>query len=163
MMQSNLPAAIVSSQDLTLVIREIQEYTAWATHETIKYKTGLKKPLSPQPPLTPAATEIVSNWGRDQGATADSYRRLIETLEKTLKNSPSITITLAGPPPQKVKESLVMWCRNNIAPNIFVTFKFNRTLLGGMVVRAGSQVHDWSLHRTLMKHGRKFTEVLNNV
>ena len=158
-MNSNLPASIVSSQDLTLVIREIQDYTAWATHETIKYKTGVKKPMTDQPPLTPAATAIVSNWGRSKGATADSYRQLIETLERIARSAPSITITLAGPPPQKVKESIVKWCRENLSSNVFVTFRFNRTLLGGMVVRAGSRVYDWSLHRKLMEHGRQFTEV----
>ena len=52
-MNPNLPPSIVSAQDLTLVIREIQDYTAWATHETIKHKTGIKKQMTEQPPLTP--------------------------------------------------------------------------------------------------------------
>lgn len=43
-MKSNLPASIVSAQDLTMVIREIQDYTAWATHETIKQKQRRKNP-----------------------------------------------------------------------------------------------------------------------
>lgn len=162
-MNPNLPPSIVSAQDLTLVIREIQDYTAWATHETIKHKTGIKKQMTEQPPLTPAATTIVSNWGHSKGATAESYRQLIETLERFARSAPSITITLAGPPPQKVKEGIVKWCRDNLSSNIFVTFKFSRTLLGGMVVRAGSRVYDWSLHRRLMEDGRKFTEVLKNV
>lgn len=162
-MKSSLPASIVSAQDLTMTIREIQEYVAWATHETIKHKVQSTKPLMPQPELTPAATELVSAWGKAKGATADSYRQLIETLERIAKSAPTLTITLAGPAPQHVKEHLVAWCRENLSKNVLVTFKFNRTLLGGMVVRAGSHIYDWSLHRQLMDNGRRFTEVLRNV
>lgn len=162
-MKSSLPASIVSVQDLTMVIREVQDYTAWATHETIKQKTGAKKTVAPAPELTPAATELISAWGKAKGASAESYRQLIETLERIAKSAPTITITLAGPAPQHVKEHLVAWCREHLSENVLVTFKFNRTILGGMVVRAGSHIYDWSLHRKLMDNGHAFTEVLAHV
>ncbi len=146
-----------------MVIREIQDYTAWATHETIKQKIGTKSPLTAAPELSVAATQLVSAWGNSEGATAESYRQLIEVLERIAKSAPTITITLAGPAPQRVKETLVAWCRQNLSNNVLVTFKFNRTLLGGMVVRAGSHIYDWSLHRKLMDNGRSFTEVLARV
>ena len=162
-MKSNLPASIVSAQDLTMVIREIQDYVAWATHETIKHKVGTAKPMTTQPELSVAAAELVSAWGKANGATADSYRLLIEALERIAKSAPAISITLAGPAPQHVKEHLVAWCRQNLSENILVTFRFNRTLLGGMVIRAGSHIYDWSLHRKLMDNGHAFTEVLRGV
>ena len=162
-MKSNLPSSIVSAQDLTMVIREIQDYTAWANHETIKQKAGSKKQLTPAPELTYAATELISAWGKTKGATADSYRQLVEALERIAKNAPTITITLAGPAPQHLKEHIVAWCRENLSENILVTFKFNRTILGGMVVRAGSHIYDWSLHRKLLDNGHAFTEVLSHV
>lgn len=162
-MKSSLPASIVSPQDLTLVIREVKEYTAWATHETIKHKAGAKKPLTLQPELSPAATELISAWSKAHGATADSFRQLTEALERIAKSAPTLTITLADAAPQQVKESLVAWCRENLSGNVLVTFKFSRTLLGGMVVRAGSRIFDWSLHRRLTEHGREFTGVLKNV
>ena len=162
-MKSNLPASIVSVQDLTMVIREIQDYTAWATHEIIKQKAGARKPLTPAPELTAAATELVSVWGKTNGASADSYRQLVEALERIAKSAPTITVTLAGPAPQHVKEHIVSWCRENLSDNILVSFKFNRTILGGMVVRAGSHIYDWSLHRKLIDNGQHFTEVLDRV
>lgn len=162
-MKSSLPASIVSAQDLTMVIHEIQDYVAWALHETIKHKVSTKNAMTPQPELSPAATELVSAWGKSKGSTADSFRQLIETLERIAKSAPTLTITLAGPAPQHVKEHLVAWCRENLSQNVLVTFKFNRTLLGGMVVRAGSHIYDWSLHRKLMDNGQSFTEVLRSV
>lgn len=162
-MKSNLPASIISASDLTMVIREIQDYTAWATHETIKQKASVKKSPTAPPELTAAATELLSAWAKARGATADSYRQLTEALERVNKSAPTITITLAGPAPQHVKEHLVSWCRENLSANVLVTFKFNRTILGGMVVRAGSHIYDWSLHRKLIDNGRAFTEVLGRV
>ncbi len=157
-----LPAQIVSPQDLTLVIREIADYIAWATHETIKQRVGAAT-RSQTPEVSPAATELLSNWTKQNGNSVESYRQLTETLERIAKQAPTITITLAGPAPQVVREHLVTWCRQNLSRHVLVTFKFNRTLLGGMVVRAGSHIYDWSLHRRLMEHGRKFTEVLARV
>lgn len=162
-MKSNLPASIVSPQDLTMTIREIQDYVAWATHETIKNRVGSKATLTPQPELGAAATELVGAWSKSKGTSADSYRQLIEVLERIAKSAPTLTITLAGPAPQHVKEHLVAWCREHLSENILVSFKFNRTLLGGMVVRAGSHIYDWSLHRKLMDNGHAFTEVLRSV
>lgn len=162
-MKSNLPASIVSAQDLTMVIREIQDYTAWATHEIIKQKAGSRRPLAPAPELSLAATELISAWGKTKGTSADSYRQLTEALERIAKSAPTITVTLAGPAPQPLKEQIVGWCRNNLSGNILVTFKFNRTILGGMVVRAGSHIYDWSLHRKLHDNGAAFTEVLSRV
>lgn len=162
-MKSNLPASIVSAQDLTMVIREIQDYTAWATHETIKQKATSSRTVAQAPELSEGATQLVTAWGNNKGATADSYRQLIEVLERIAKQAPTITITLAAPAPKTVKEHLVAWCRANLSDTVLVTFKFNRTLLGGMVVRAGSHIFDWSLHRKLMDNGRSFTEVLKHV
>lgn len=162
-MTSSLPASIVSNQDLTMVIREIQDYVTWATHQTIKRRAGSKAPVGNAPELTAAATDLISAWGKSRGATADSYRQLVENLERIAKTAPSINITLAAPAPQTVKEHLVAWCRSNISQNVLVTFGFNHTLLGGMVVRAGSHIYDWSLRRKLIDNGGAFTEVLRRV
>ncbi len=161
-MNASLPPQVVSAQDLTVVIHELADYTSWATHETIKQRVGVAG-RQEVPVISPAATELLSTWANEHGNSVESYRQLIETLERVIASSPTITITLAGPAPQAVREHLVTWCRKNLSANVLVTFAFNRTLLGGMVVRAGSRIFDWSLRRRLMDHGREFTEVLARV
>jgi F0F1-type ATP synthase delta subunit len=44
-----------------------------------------------------------------------------------------------------------------------VNFNYNRSLLGGMVVRAGSRVFDWSFRRQIIGAEEKFTEVFHRV
>lgn len=86
--------------------------------------------MTTAPELSAGATELLGAWGKAKGATAESYRQLIEALERIAKTAPTLTITLAGPAPQAVKEHLVTWCRQNLSQNVLVTFGFNRTLLG---------------------------------
>jgi F0F1-type ATP synthase delta subunit len=70
---------------------------------------------------------------------------------------------LAAPPSNGIKKTLVAWCRKNIATDILVNFDFNSTLLGGMVVRYGSHVFDWSFRRKILEEHSKFPGVLRNV
>ncbi len=161
-MKYSLPSSIISPQDLTIAIHEVQDYSAWAHHETIKQKVGAHKPTV-APELNPATAELLGGWSKVNGTTADSYRQLIESLEHIANHAPTITITLAAPAPQQVKEHIVAWCRHSLAESVLVTFSFNSTILGGLVVRAGSHIYDWSLHRRLIDSAHSFTEVLNHV
>jgi F0F1-type ATP synthase delta subunit len=74
-----------------------------------------------------------------------------------------MTITLAAPATTGIKKQLTAWCRDNVAPDVLVRFEFNQTLLGGMVVRFGSHIYDWSLRRQILDGRTKFPEVLRNV
>jgi len=62
-----------------------------------------------------------------------------------------------------IQKNLVNWCRENIAPNILITFQFNATLLGGMVIRHGSNIFDWSFRRQILAARNNFPEVLRRV
>ena len=55
-----------------------------------------------------------------------------------------------------------MPCRP-VAPDVLVNFQFNATILGGMVVRYGSHVYDWSFRRQILAKRDTFPEVLRRV
>jgi F0F1-type ATP synthase delta subunit len=88
---------------------------------------------------------------------------LLEDLEDYLETAPHISITLAAPASKKLKQALMDWCRTNINADILVDFSFNSSLLGGLVVRYGSHIYDWSFKRQLMANLSKFPEVLRRV
>jgi F0F1-type ATP synthase delta subunit len=50
-----------------------------------------------------------------------------------------------------------------VAPNMLVDFKFNSTMLGGMVVQYGSHIYDWSFRQRILDARDKFPEVLRSV
>lgn len=162
-MKLKLPSMVSSPQDLSALILEIHEYSRWLQHESIKRRANVKRKPVP-PALTPAAEELLRGLHDSHGsASQHAVDDLIDILEHYKKSAPTITLTLAAPPTSGVKMNLVDWCRQNISPDVLVNFQFNQTLLGGMVVRSGSRVFDWSFRRQLLEARSKFPEVLRNV
>jgi hypothetical protein len=153
---------VCSPQDVTALTLEIHQYTRWFSHNSIKKRAHAKHPSEP-PEMTLAAKELLHDWNSKNPLSTRSLDKLITTLESYADTAPAMTITLAAPAPGDLKQTLVQWCRKNIAPDVLVTFDFNSTLLGGMVVRFGSHVFDWSFRRQILASGDKFPEVLRRV
>lgn len=157
-----LPNSVSSAQDVSSLIREVHDYSTWFSHNVIKQRAGSKK-LTDQPELSPVAVEVIRDWAGKTQLTQTKIDDLIKTLEQFKTTAPTLTITLAAPATGDVKKILVEWCRKNIDPNVLVTFRFNSSLLGGMVVRFGSQIFDWSFRRKILANKDKFPEVLRRV
>lgn len=161
-MKLKLPDSVASKQDLTTLISEIHIYAKWWAHESIKKRIDVKHSSAP-PPMSPGAAQVIHEWGAKQEVSRQRLDELITLLESYGKSATAITITLPAPPTADIKATLVGWCRTNIAPGVLVTFGFNATLLGGMVVRFGSRVYDWSFRRQILANRSQFSEVLRHV
>jgi F0F1-type ATP synthase delta subunit len=162
-MKFNLPDSILSLQDLTSVQLELKEYARWFAHESMKQRVSSSAHAAAHPILTPAATELLNQWQAKKRLDQTILDDLLTTLETYKKTATTISITLAAPPTSDIKKTLVSWCRHNISPNILVSFQFNATILGGMVIRYGSRVFDWSFKRQLLAARGTFPEVLRRV
>ena len=161
-MKQPLPKTVISAEDIAELILEIKMYARWFSHESIKTRTHARHSSEP-PHISAAALELLFSSHARTHLTTDTIEVLIATLEDYQKNAPSITVTLAAPPTQAVKEAIVEWCRHNLTPHILVRFDFNTTLLGGMVIRSGSHIFDWSFKRQILSQRRLFPEVLRRV
>lgn len=159
---SSLPSTISSPSDLTALILDVRRYAKWFLEATV---AGRVRALhqDPQPEISPAAADMIRAWASETPLTSQRLDELIVTLEMILKRAPVVTITLAAPAPAEVKRTLVNWCRQEIDPEILVTLTFNATILGGMIVRVGSRVYDWSFRRQIMDNRRKFSEAVARV
>lgn len=157
-----MPDSVASAQDLATVLADVQAYAKWASRELIKQKVAGKS-AGAQPTLSPEAAEIIRSWSGGKDMTSASIDSLVKALEDYKKSAPSVTITLAAVPSGEVKIKLVAWCRKNLSPNILVSFRLNRNILGGLVVAYGSHIHDWSFRRKLLEAEKPFTEVLHSV
>jgi len=157
-----LPDTITSIQDLLKLILEVQEYTKWFSHNAILERVNSKKKTQPVA-VSPSTAEVIQAWDKIQPLNTRSLDALIDTLNLYKKTAPTITITLAAPATNDIKTTLIGWCRKNIAPNVMVAFGFNATILGGMVVHAGSHIFDWSFRRNILNGREKFPEVLRRV
>ena len=161
-MKLKLPDSISSMQDLTNLQLEMRENARWFAHESMKKRAGVTR-SSDAPELSQAAKDLLRAGGGKKELTTHMIDELIHTLDTYKRTATTLTITLAAPPTNDIKQTLVAWCRENIAPDVLVSFRFNSTLLGGMVVRYGSRVFDWSFRRQILAARQTFPEVLRRV
>jgi hypothetical protein len=154
-MKIELPDDISSLQDLKAATAEVGEYKRWRAHASIRKKSGAG--AKPAPEVSPAARAIIRRWGDED------LDKLIEALEDHADNVPRMTITLAAPAPGSLKKTLVAWCRKHVEPDVLVDFRFDSTLLGGMVVSWRSRIFDWSFRSRILEESGRFPEVLRRV
>lgn len=157
-----LPASVSSPSDVTALILEIKTYAQWYGQYANAQRAGSRYQAS-QPELSDVAGAVIRTWAAETPLTSARIDELIGSLERIEKTAPVMTITLAAPAPAEVKWTLVTWCREHLNEDILVTFRFNATILGGMVVRYGSHVYDWSFRTRIMNGRQHFTEVLARV
>ena len=161
-MKLTVPDSVASAQDFAALANDVHAYAAWASKELIKQKVSGKS-AGAQPQLSDEATTVIRSWGNGKPLTQTSIDSLIKALDEYKKSSPTVTITLAAIPSGEVKTKLVAWCRKELNPQILITFRLNRNILGGMVVAYGSHIHDWSFRRRLTDASKPFSEVLGRV
>ncbi len=159
-MKLSLPSTVASLQDLNDIILDIREYAKWYSHNAIK-KSGSKK--SEGPDISSTAKEILRQYSDSNNLNASGISDLVEYLEKLKTNAPTISVTLASVPTSDLKKSIVEWSRSNLDPDTMVKFQFNATILGGIVVKCGSRIFDWSFRRKILDSRNKYPEILRNV
>jgi hypothetical protein len=157
-----LPETIASPRDLMQLLLDVKLYANWYAHESIHQRVVQKKGEA-APTISPSAQNVISDWDALTPVSTKGFTELIATLESYANHAEVMTITLAAPVTQTVKTSLVAWCRKNVSAHIFVSFRYNSTILGGMVVRHGSRIFDWSFKRQIIAASENFVEVLRRV
>ncbi len=158
-----LPAELSSPQDLSALEFELRNYSQWFSHNSIKHTVGAERGATKLPVLSPMALAMVREQSTGQLLDQHHLDKLIEELATFRSHAPTMTITLAAPANNEIKQALVEWCRTNLNESVLVSFRFNATLLGGMVVRYGSHVFDWSFKRKILQNRSHFPEVLRSV
>lgn len=162
-MSRSLPETVWSPEDLAELIGDLQRYSQWLTGYYVKQRATPNGRATNPPTVTPAAVAYLQMLHAQKALTSDHLEALINELQTLLNTAPQVTFTLAGPPSNGLKKSLIQWCREHVAGDVLVSFQFNKTILGGMVVRYGSHIFDWSIRRQLLANRDKFAEVLRNV
>lgn len=161
-MNINLPDTISSPQDLNALVLEVHDYARWFSHASVKKRVAGGAATEP-PALTPAAVAVLHDWHTKDQVSTESLDKLAAFLQTAAEKAPIVHITLAAPPVAGLKKDLTQWCRQNLNKGVLVTFDFNATLLGGMIVRTGSRIFDWSFRRQILENRTKFPEVLRHV
>ncbi len=162
-MQIKMTDEIISPQDLKSIILELRQYNIWFTQNSVKLQVS-KSSITDQPIISDSAIKLLKDYtGNKASINQKDIDGLLKSLAMLGESSPSLTMTLAAAPSNGLKKQLISWYRENIDPNILVDFRFNSTLLGGMVIKYQSHVYDYSFRRQILAAKEKFPEVLRRV
>ena len=157
-----LPENISSSEDLAALIMEVRSYAKWYSQVANARKIGANHKDS-QPALTDTATITIRSAAEKDSLAPEQLDGLISDLERIYKRAQTLTITLAAPAPADVRREIVSWVRSNISTDALINFRFNSQIVGGMVVRIGSKIYDWSFRKAILENKSKLAETLNRV
>jgi hypothetical protein len=157
-----LPEFVTSPQDLGALILDVSEYSNWKGHESIKKRMGVQAE-SKRPEISANAERFIHEWINQQPEGSKDADKLFDELQALKNNLPTVTITLADSPSNGLKSAIVKWCRENVSPSVLISFRFNSTILGGMVVQIGSKMFDWSFRKQILENRQKFPEVMRRV
>lgn len=161
-MTYKIPPSISSLSELSNLMIEIKKYSSWYSSHSIMQMVSKKSQISP-PKLSTEAVALIKEYSGGKPLNKTILSNLIDDLEKNKKNNEIVTITLAAPVTNEIKNNLVNWFRDNINPTILVNFQFSATILGGMVVRYKSRIYDWSFRKKILDNRLNFPEILTNV
>lgn len=157
-----LPPNIISPQDLARLEIEVTAFTDWFHHNAIKQEMHIAKGTA-MPGMSQECLFVLRSISTNGTLTQTSLDALLNEIRKAHQSAPTVSITLAAPAGNQLKQQLTEWCRRELDPTILVDFRFNATILGGMVVRYGSHVYDWSFRRSILSKRAEFAKVLRNV
>jgi len=161
-MKISLPDEVYSLQDLKVIILDIRRYAKWYSQYAIKLHVTTVRP-NDSLVISKNAADLINSYSSGRALDQSFLDELITSLDSMAATLPRMTITVAAPPPDSLKKTLINWLRQNIHPNMLVEFHFKSALLGGMVVKFGSHVYDWSFRRQILAAQDKFPEVLRHV
>lgn len=152
-----LPADIHSADQLQFCAEELRRYAAAAAG------AARAEESPPLPELSPESQILQGLLPASERQNSQSLEDLRLEIEKLITQWPSVSITLAAPAPRALKAELTGWLRQNIRPDLLVSFNVNPDIAGGMLIRTTNRVFDFSFRKLLLARPARFTEVLENV
>ncbi|MEO5691347.1 MAG: F0F1 ATP synthase subunit delta [Candidatus Saccharimonadales bacterium] len=157
-----LPASVVTPQDVARLELELTGFIDWFQHNAIKQHMHVSKGTA-MPGLSSEAVELIRAVSVNGSLNQSNIESLQQAIMRIRQHAPTMSITLSAPAGAQLRQQLVAWCRSEIRPDVLVDFRFNATILGGMVVRYGSHVFDWSWRRAVLNNRSSFAKELRSV
>lgn len=153
-MELKLPAAIISRGDVNRLIRELNRFS--------DYLVGAQyngQDAAAARNVSPLLAELAQLNGYD---LMDENRRseLNGQLEKLASSGPALHISFTTAPSPKSLETVLVWLRANIHPQILLTVGLQPKIAAGCVLRTPNRVIDMGLKQTLIKQQPLLLEII---
>ena len=92
--------------------------------------------------------------------TSDSFRNIFDTLRKEMDNLPHMKLYVPTLLPPVEVEKLGKWCRENVAPNMFLDLEVEPSTVGGCAFVWNGVYHDFSLSYFIEAHKSQMKQLI---
>jgi hypothetical protein len=155
----HLPVDMQSPDQVSGAVVALQQYRSALRDQTTRAKFDAKT----EKPEVPTQLEgLLHNTGV-ASEDASGLEALQAQLEKALKDAPVMHVTLAAPANRTLKRQLTVWFRTQVHPTSLLTFAARSDIGGGVILRAGSRVYDYSFRAAILDNKSRLMELAGGV
>jgi hypothetical protein len=157
-----LPIDLYSLDQLTAIIIELRAHINALRDASARARATQSEATIAAPQLSALLLGALKGAGL---APTDEpgAEKLMEELEAIRDKAPAVHLMLAALPNRELKRKLTEWFRNEIHPYTMLTFAARMDIGGGLIIRAGSRIHDYSFRRQIFEHKSRISEIFNSV
>jgi len=151
----SLPNTIISQVDVARVMRELNNLNDFfISSQGRKAGTPLQPPRLTRP-LNQLAQDNRYNL-LEQSHRKDLYTKLNDILGK----APALHMSFAAEPPTKALETIIVWLRSNIHPQILLQVGLQPTIAAGAILRTPNRIFDLSMRSHLKQQEPYLVELI---
>lgn len=154
-MELKLPSTIVSSSDITRLLRELGSLNDF-------FIASQNRPGG-TPMTPPKLSRLLNQLAHDNNCNLleeKQRQQLQAAIEQTVKQAPVLHISFATDPPTRALETILVWFRTNIHPQALLQVGIQPNIAAGCVLRTPSRWIDMSLRSRLQKHEPYLVELM---
>ena len=156
-MAIRLPDSIYSQNQVGVALAELHTYAGHLRDSLARAKIE-SQPIDIAP--SPFLDALFTATNSDKKVLS-GVETLITELEDLRRTAPTVHITLAAFPDESMKMTITKWFRQ-IHPEVFVAFGTRSDIVGGMILRTSSTIHDFSYRTQLLSHRNRISEILRS-
>lgn len=160
-MNLRLPVDLYSPDQLSAVILELHDYVGTLRDMAVRSKSKTAK--REEEPHVSALLLGALHGAEIKLGDAKAAEQLLGALKLVRDKAPVVHVTLAALPNRTLKRQLTVWFRTQVHQHILMTFAMRSDIGGGIVVRAGSHVYDFSLKYILVENKHRISEIFAGV
>ncbi|MBA3757472.1 hypothetical protein H0X09_01240 [Candidatus Saccharibacteria bacterium] len=143
-MELKLPLSVISQVDVARLLRELNGL------EDFFIGLAARKPGTPmQPPRLSRLLEQIAVDNQHNLLEESSRGDLSAKLGEILNKAPLLHISFAAEPSGRALESILIWLRQNIHPQVLLAVGLQPTIAAGCVLRTPNRLFDMSMRNHL--------------
>lgn len=151
-----LPLDLYSPDQLGIVMLELRDHINAMRDKAVREKQSGQPEEAPH--VSALLLGVMHGAGIDKEDQA-AQEELQRSLQMIREKAPVAHITLAALPNRTLKRQLTEWFRTQINPYCLLTFSTRTDIGGGIVLRAGSKVYDFSFRHQIVGNKQRIAEI----